>query len=300
MITKLEQIITAVQGREKRRLVVANAQDAHTLEAVHAAVEKGIVEAILVGNPTEIEAVCSSLGMDTRGCRMVDGGDDVGSVKKALELIHAGEADILMKGMVTTDKYMRGILNKEYGLLPPKGVLSHVAAIELPHYHKLVLVSDVAVIPYPDLNQKVAQIRYLTHTARALGIEKPKVAVIAPSEQMLPGLASAVDAAILAKMGDRGQLGNITIDGPLALDVALSAEAAQVKKLVSPVAGDADCLLMPALDAANVFFKAANTLCQAPLAAMVVGAKAPCILTSRGDSPESKLYSIALAALTAK
>ena len=238
--------------------------------------------------------------IDPEKFSVIDQKSDVACVATAVKMIHDGMADILMKGLVSTDKYMRGILDKEFGLLPPKGVLSHVAVLELPMYHKLLLVSDVAVIPYPDLDQKVRITRYLIEAARALGVQKPKVAVVAPSEKMLPKIQSAVDAAILSKMGDRGQFGNALIDGPLAVDVALVKEVAQTKGLSSPVAGDADCLLFPTLDAANAFFKAANQLCRAPLAGMVVGTKCPCVLTSRGDSPASKLYSIAMAALSVK
>ena len=300
MITKLEEIIQTVQGQPRKKLAVAYAQDSHTLEAVGAAVDMGIVEAILVGDRDEIERVCMADEIDPEKFSVIDQKSDVACVATAVKMIHDGMADILMKGLVSTDKYMRGILDKEFGLLPPKGVLSHVAVLELPMYHKLLLVSDVAVIPYPDLDQKVRITRYLIEAARALGVQKPKVAVVAPSEQMLPKIQSAVDAAILSKMGDRGQFGNALIDGPLAVDVALVKEVAQTKGLSSPVAGDADCLLFPTLDAANAFFKAANQLCRAPLAGMGVGTKCPCVLTSRGDSPASKLYSIAMAALSVK
>ncbi len=293
-------MIAAVKSRPRKRLVVAYAEDAHTLEAVNAAVQMGIVDATLVGNRAEIARQCMALEIDPHTFKIAEEDGDVACVNKAVRMVKDGEGDILMKGLVSTDKYMRGILNKEFGLLPPKGILSHLTVFELPNYPKLLLVSDVAVIPYPDLSQKVALVRYLAQTARALGIEKPKIGVIAPSEQLLPGLQSSVDAAVLAKMADRGQFGDVILDGPLALDVALYAEVAQIKHLNSPVAGDVDCLLFPNLDAGNVFFKAANQICQAPLAAMVVGAKAPCVLTSRGDTPESKLYSIALAALTAR
>lgn len=300
MITKLEQIVTTVQSRPRKRLVVAYAEDAHTIQAVNAAVQMGIVDATLVGNRAEIARQCMALEIDPHTFKIVEEEGDMACVNRAVRMINEGEGGILMKGLVSTDKYMRGILNKEFGLLPPKGVLSHLTVLELPHYHKLLLVSDVAVIPYPDMNQKMAIIRYLAQTARAMGIEKPKIGIIAPSEQVLTGLQSSLDAAVLAKMADRGQFGEVQLDGPLALDVALFAEVAQIKHLKSPVAGDADCLLFPNLDAGNVFFKAANQLCKAPLAAMVVGAKAPCVLTSRGDSAESKLYSIALAALSAR
>ena len=277
MRTKLDQIVRAVQGRGRKKLAVAYAQDSHTLEAVNAATDMGIVEAILIGDREQIVKVCMADGIDPEKFSIVDEKNDTVCVETAVRMIRDSMADVLMKGLVSTDKYMRGILNKDFGLLPPKGVLSHVAVLELPMYHKLLLVSDVAVIPYPDMNQKIRIAKYLIGTSRTLGIRTPKLAVIAPSEQMLPGIQSSVDAAILAKMGDRGQLGDALVDGPLAVDVAL----------------------VPNLDAANAFFKAATKLCGARLAGMVVGTRCPCVLTSRGDSPESKLYSIALAALSA-
>lgn len=300
MITKLEQLIEAVRGRDRKTLVAAYAQDAHTLEAVSSAVDMGIVNAVLVGDRAQIAKVCAAEGIDLAKFTVVDETDDAECVNVAVRMIRDGKADVLMKGLVSTDKYMRGILNKEFGLLPPKGVLSHVAVLELPAYHKLLLVSDVAVIPYPDFSQKVKIAGYLARTARALGIERPKLAVVAPSEQLLTAVQSSVDAALLAKMGDRGQLGDVLVDGPLAVDVALVREVAETKKLHSPVAGDADCLLFPNLDSANAFFKAATKLCGASLAGMVVGTKCPCVLTSRGDTPESKLYSIAMTALSAR
>jgi phosphate butyryltransferase len=196
---------------------------------------------------------------------------------------------------------MRGILNKEAGLFPSKGTLSHVTVIELPGYPKLLTMSDAAVIPAPDFKQKSTLIGYLATTARALGIERPKVACIAPSEQVLPSVLSSTEAAILAKMGDRGQLGNVVVDGPLSLDVALYKEVAAEKKVNgSAVAGDADCLLFPNIESANVFFKSATHIGGSEMAAMVVGTKVPCVLTSRGDTAKTKLYSIALACISAK
>ena len=222
-------------------------------------------------------------------------------VQLAVAAVVAGEADVLMKGLVSTDKYMRGILNKEAGLFPPKGVLSHVSIIEMPCYHKLLTISDVAVIPLPDFKQKMKQIGYLAQTAGLLGIKTPKIACIAPSEQLLPNVISSTEGALLAKMADRGQLGNVVVDGPLSLDVALFKEVAEHKKVKgSAVAGDPDCLLFPNLESANVFFKSSTHLCGGELAAMVMGTKVPCVLTSRGDSSKTKLYSIALACLAAK
>lgn len=297
----LEDLIAAARRKGKKRLVVAYAQDAHTLEAVNDAVEMGLVEPILIGDPEEIARVSKDNGIDHSRFTIIPESSDVACVNKAVKMINEGQGDILMKGLVSTDKYMRGILNKEFGLVPPKGVLSHITVTKLPMYHKLLVISDVAIIPYPDMKQKMAIIKYLTQVARALGVERPKIACIAPSEQLLPGMASSVEAALLSKMGDRGQFGDVLIDGPLALDVALFEDVVRIKKLQgSEVAGDADCLLFPALDSANVFFKSVTQLCKSDVACMIAGTKAPCVLTSRGDSSTSKLSSIALACLSAK
>ncbi len=300
MISKLQDIVDSAKAKGKQRLIVAYGQDAHTLEAVNDAVKMGLVEATLIGDPAEIEKVCKAEGIDHTQFHIIEETVDVKCVEKAVKLMNDGAGDVLMKGLVTTDKYMRGILNKEYGLVPPKGVLSHVAVLEIPKYHKLLTVSDVAIIPYPDFGQKTAIAKYLVSTAATLGIEKPKVACIAPSEQLLPSVQSSVEAAMLAKMGERGQLGKASVDGPLALDVAIDPEAAKVKKLGGDVAGDADCLLFPNIDAANVFFKTCTKFAGSELAAMVVGTKKPCVLTSRGDSRKTKLYSIALACLSVR
>jgi phosphate butyryltransferase len=205
-----------------------------------------------------------------------------------------------MKGLVSTDKYMKAILNKEEGLMDPGAVLSHVTVMENPLYHKLLIVGDVAIIPLPEFKQKVAILNYLVNTAKALGIEKPKVAVITASEQVLAGMPSCVDAALLSKMADRGQITGAYVDGPLALDAAIDKESAEIKKLTGPVAGDADCLLFPNIEAGNVFYKTNTKMAGAELGAFVAGARVPCVLSSRGDSAQTKLYSIALAAMIAK
>ncbi|MDD4618483.1 MAG: phosphate acyltransferase, partial [Bacteroidales bacterium] len=277
------------------------AVDDHTINAARLAVEAGIVDATLVGDEKMIRQVCTDEKIDPAIFKIVPIEDELKAVSLSVDLINNGEGDILMKGLCSTDKYMRAILNKEKGLLPPKAVLSHVTVLSNPQYHKLLVLGDIAVIPAPDLNQKIAITNYVVKTAKALGIEKPKVAIITATEQMLPGMQACVDAAIISKMADRGQISGCFVDGPLALDVALSAEAVAVKKLVSPVAGDADCLVFPNLESANVFYKVNTQLCVgAKQAAIVAGAKAPCVLSSRADSIDTKLNSIALAALTAK
>lgn len=301
MIQHLTEIVEEARKKGTKRLAVAYGQDSHTLAAVYEAYKEGLVEPTLYGDKTVIKQVCEENDIDIKAFNIVDEKNDIKCVQQAVAAVVAGNADVLMKGLVSTDKYMRGILNKDAGLFPQKGVLSHVSIIEMSGYHKLLIVSDVAVIPLPDFKQKMVQIGYLAKTANLLGIMTPKIACIAPSEQVLPSVISSTEGALLAKMGDRGQLGNVIIDGPLSLDVALYKEVAEQKKVKgSSVAGDPDCLLFPNLESANVFFKAASHLCKAELAAMVMGTKVPCVLTSRGDTSLTKLYSIALACLAAK
>ncbi len=301
MIEHLTQIVEEARKKGKKRLAVAYGQDSHTLEAVYNAYKEGLVEPTLYGDKATIEQVCQENGFDITAFNIVDEANDTKCVQLAVAAVVASEADVLMKGLVSTDKYMRGILNKDAGLFPPKGVLSHVSVIEMPCYPKLLIISDVAVIPQPDFKQKVKQISYLAQTAKTLGIQTPKIACIAPSEQLLPNVISSTEGALLAKMGDRGQLGNVIVDGPLSLDVALYKEVAEHKKVKgSAVAGDPDCLLFPNIESGNVFFKSATHLCGGELAAMVMGTKVPCVLTSRGDSSKTKLFSIALACLSAK
>ena len=300
-IKKLADIVVEARAKGRKKMAVAYGQDSHTLEAVYAAYKEGLVDPILYGDNAVIEQVCAEHGIDVSVFTIVDEKVDVKCVAQAVQAVASGEADVLMKGLVTTEKYMRGILNKEAGLFPPKAVLSHVSVIEMPVYPKLLIVSDIAIIPLPDMKQKMQMIGYLAQTANSLGIKTPKIACIAPAETLNPNIPSAVEGALLSKMADRGQLGNVMVDGPLSLDVALFKEVAEHKKVKgAPFAGDPDCLLFPNLESGNVFFKAASHLCHGELAAMVVGTNKPCVLTSRGDSSQSKLYSIALACLSAK
>ena len=301
MITKLSQINDVVKAKEKRMLVAAYANDAHTIEATSLAVDAGIVNATLVGDIETIKKVCAAENIDVNKYTLVHESDETKAAALAVRLINEGKGDILMKGLCSTDKYMRAILNKETGLMPGgKAVLSHVTVFEIPAYKKLLITSDVAVIPAPDLNQKVAITNYCINIAHKLGIEKPKVALIAATEQMMPGMQACIDAAIIAKMGDRGQIKNSIIDGPFGLDVAIDEESVAIKKVAGEVAGDADCLIWPNIEAGNVFYKTSTKFANAELAALVVGAKVPCVLSSRGDSAQTKAYSIALAALMAK
>ena len=297
----LQEIVEAAKVRGKKRLAVAYGQDSHTIEAVYDAYNEGLVDTILFGDKEVIKQVCKDLNIDSTIFQIVDEKNDVKAANLAVLAVANGEADMLMKGTLPTDKYMRAILNKEAGLCPPKATLSHVSVFEWAGYHKLLLASDIAILPLPDFKQKQALIGYLGKVANALGVATPKIACIAAMELVNVAMPAMAEAAILSKMADRGQLGNVIVDGPLSLDVALFKEVAEHKKVKgSAIAGDVDALLFPNIESGNVFFKSVSHLAGGELAAVVMGAKVPCVLTSRGDSAASKKYSIALACLLAK
>ena len=302
MITNFNELFQELKEKKIcKRMIAAWGVDSHTIEAASLAVDMGFVKVTLVGDRDLIQVVCDSYKIDISKFVIVDEKDELKAVAKAVALVHDGEGDVLMKGLCSTDKFLRAILNKECGLLPPKGLLSHVGVIENPNYHKLVFISDMAVIPLPDFRQKVKLAGYLVSTAKSFGIAKPKIAFIAASEQMLDSMPACIEGAMLAKMCDRGQIKGCIGDGPLALDVAIDQESVEIKKLVSPVAGDADCLLFPNIESGNVFWKTNSKLCPGVRqAGFLVGVKVPCILASRADSVDVKLNSIASAVMSVK
>lgn len=302
MLTGFDQIFEELRGRDvRKRMVAAWGVDSHTVAAAGKAVEAGIVDVTIVGDEGMVAKACQEEGVDVSCFTIVHNLDEMSSVAQAVQMVREGQGDFLMKGLCSTDKFLRAILNKETGLLPPKGTLSHCTVLEIPQYHKLLFVGDVAVIPAPDFKQKQVILDYIVRTAKAVGVEKPKVAVIAATEQVLPSQPATIEAAMLAKMADRGQIKGCVVDGPLALDVAIDQESVEIKGLVSPVAGDADCLLFPNIESGNVFYKSNSKLVPGVRqAGILVGAKVPCVLSSRADSIDTKLNSIAIAAMSAR
>lgn len=297
IISNFNTLLEEARKRPEKRLVVVNGVDENTLEALHEAVELGFVKPIVTGDRDEILEKLGRLQIDASRYEIMHVKTSKDAAEKAVELIHNGEADLIMKGMVSTDKFMKVLLKKEYGLVPSQGTLSHVSVMDNPNYHKLIIFGDAGVIPYPDLKQKILMTGYLIQTAQKLGIEKPKVAVIAPTEQIIISIQSCMDGATIAKMAEHGQIEGGLVDGPMALDVAINREAARLKNFKSEVAGDADCLLFPNIDAANVFYKTNSKLCRAEMAGIIAGAKVPAVVSSRGDSEKTKLNSIALASI---
>ena len=302
MFTTFEEIFAELRSRgARKRMVAAWGVDSHTIAAAAKAVELGLADVTLVGDENLIAQACKEEDVDMSIFTIVHNPDELPSVAQAVQMIREGQGDFLMKGLCSTDKFLRAILNKETGLLPPKGTLTHCTTLEIPSYPKLLFVGDVAVIPAPDFKQKQLIMDFLVRTAKAVGVAKPKVAIIAATEQVLPSQPATIEAAMLAKMVDRGQIKGCVADGPLALDVAIDKESVEIKGLVSPVAGDADCLLFPNIESGNVFYTANSKLVPGvKQAGILVGAKVPCVLSSRADSIDTKLNSIAIAAMSVK
>lgn len=302
MFTKFEEIFAELKSRgAKKRMVAAWGVDSHTIAAAAKAVTLGLADVTLVGDQDRIAEACREEGVDMSIFTIVHNPDELPSVAQAVQMIREGQGDFLMKGLCSTDKFLRAILNKETGLLPPKGTLTHCTTLEIPSYHKLLFVGDVAVIPAPDIKQKQVIMECLVKTAKAVGVEKPKVAILAATEQVLSSQPATIEAAMLSKMVERGQIKGCIADGPLALDVAIDQESVDIKGLVSPVAGDADCLLFPNIESGNVFYKANSKLVPGvKQSGILVGAKVPCVLSSRADSIDTKLNSIAIAAMSVK
>ena len=293
---KLSEIENLVKAKKNYKMAVAYGQDEDTILAARRAVEEKIVDTILIGDEKIIRFICAKLKIDPGLFEIVNEPDEKKSGDKAVRMIIEGKADLLMKGLISTPYYLKPILNKDYNLVGKDGVLSHTAILEVPTYDKLLLVSDVAMIPYPDLNQKVQMINYNIKIAAKLGIINPKVALLTANEKVSDKMPCTMEAAIITKMADRKQIKGAIVDGPLALDVAISKHALEVKGLKSAVEGYADILIMPNIEAGNIFYKATTILASGKLAAVVTGAPFPAILTSRADDDDSKYYSIVLAA----
>jgi phosphate butyryltransferase len=293
----IADILAAARAGGRKRIAVAAAQEHSALEAALDARAAGLAEPILIGDLDAIRSIAAELKADLGGIRLIEEKDYAKAAATAVALVRSGEADILMKGVLDTSILLKAALNKETGLNAGR-LTSHVAVMESPQYHKLFIVTDAAINIAPDLQGKLDIIANAVAVARALGVELPKVALLAAVEKVnAEKMPCTVDAAIITQMNRRGQVKNCLVDGPLALDNAVSAESARIKKIVSDVAGDADVLVAPDIEAGNVLYKALLDLGGAKGAGIVAGAAKPIVLTSRADSRETKLASIALAAL---
>ncbi|MBU5485093.1 phosphate butyryltransferase [Clostridium sp. MSJ-11] len=299
MLKSFDEILERVKSQKTKKVAVAVAQDKPVLEAIRDAKDKGLADAVLVGDKDEIEAIGKEIGMDLTKFEIIHESDMKKAALKAVELVSTGKADMVMKGLVDTANFLRAVLNKEVGLRTGK-LMSHVAVFETEKFDRLLFLTDVAFNMYPELKEKVDIIGNAASVAHAMGIEKPKVAAVCAVEVVNPSMPETIDASILAKMSDRGQIKGCVVDGPFALDNALSEEAAQHKKVGGEVAGKADILLLPNIQAGNIMYKTLTYTTDSKNGCLLVGTAAPVVLTSRNDSHETKMYSIALAALVAE
>lgn len=299
MSKTFDKILDTAKAQGMKTVVVAVAQDEPVLEAVRDAKKNGIANAILVGDKEKIIFIAKNIGMDAEEFEIIDEKDVKKASLTAVQIVSSGKADMLMKGLVETATFLRAVLNKEVGLRTGK-LMSHVAVFEIPGYDRLIFLTDVAFNMYPELKEKKGIINNSVEVAKACGVELPKVAVVCAVEVVNPSMQATLDAAMLSKMNDRGQIKGCIVDGPLALDIAISEDAAKHKKIGGPVAGKADILVMPNIEAGNGMYKCLNYTTKSKSGGLLVGTSAPVILTSRADSPETKLHSIALAALVAE
>ncbi|WP_294341456.1 phosphate butyryltransferase [uncultured Clostridium sp.] len=296
MINSFDEIIAKVKSKSLRKLSVAVAQDEPVLQAVKEAKENGIVDAILVGDKDEIEKVADTINMDLSGFEIVDIKDVHEATLKAVEIVSSGKADMLMKGLVDTKTFLKSVLNKEVGLRTGN-LMSHVAIFETEKFDRLLFLTDVAFNVFPTLEDKVKIINNAAKVAHAVGIEEPKVAAVCAVEVVNKNMPNTVEANALAEMYKEGKFEGCIVDGPFALDNAISEEAAHHKGVTGPVAGKADILLLPNIEAGNIMYKTLTYTTDSKNGCILVGTSAPVVLTSRADSSETKMYSIALASL---
>ena len=288
-----------ISKKEIKRLVLACAHDEHSLDAVYEAHKEGLIIPVLVGKESEIRNICKEQDYDFGDVSIYNIADDVECARKAVELIRNNEGDFLMKGKMQTSDLLRQVVNKETGLQAGR-IMSHVAIFEIPNYHKLIVETDGGMILTPDVEQKTDIIKNAVDCLHNIGYEEPKVAVLCGAEILNPKAPESVDAAELKELYKRGDISGCIVEGPISYDIALSKEIADLKGFDSPVAGDADILVLPNMAAGNILGKAWTITAGGSMAGIIVGAKAPIVLTSRGARAEEKFNSIVFAAASSE
>lgn len=294
MIERLEQIEEFVTGKDVGRIAVVAAHDDNVLISIKEIFDKGYANPILIGDKEKIFKIAEENEIDISHMDIIKETDDAQSARIAVNMVNGGEADVLMKGHIQTADLLKVVLDKEKGIRSNR-VLSHVGIYEIDSYPKLLFVTDAGINISPDLKQKAEIIQNAVYIANRLGIKKPKVAVLSAIELVNPAIQSTVDAAALSKMAQRGQINNCIVDGPLAMDNAINLDAALHKHIESEVAGDADILVVPNIEAGNILVKSLVFLYKAKSCSILTGAKAPLVVTSRAESSVTKYISILLA-----
>ncbi|GAA6394732.1 phosphate butyryltransferase [Clostridiales bacterium] len=295
VISSFSALKSRLQHLSPREAVVAAAHDEHTLQAVFAARRDGLIRPILVGRRNEIRSIARSLGEELSPEQIVDAQDNLECAARSVALIREGKGDILIKGMLQTGTLLKAVVHRETGIRASQ-VMSHVAILDVPRYHKLLFITDGGMVVAPNLEQKGHILKNAVDFCRFLGYERPKAAALCAVETVNPAMPETGDALSLKEAGERGEFGPCIVEGPISLDLATDREAALVKGYHSPVAGDADILLVPAIAVGNVLGKALYGLAGGQMAGVVLGAAVPITINSRGATPEEKYYSILLCA----
>ena len=299
MINKLDDMLKKLKGDKRVNLSVAAAHDEEVLLAIKSAVEMEIITPILIGEENKIREISKEINFDLSKFKIINKGTIEECAETAVKLVSSGEADFAMKGLLDTSVILKAVLNKEWGLRTDS-LLSHVMVYEVPSYDKLLVTTDGGMNIAPDYDQKVKILKNAIEATKPLGLKHIKVACLAAKEKVNSKMQATVDARALQEAGERGEFGNdVTVEGPLAFDLAVSKEAAKVKGFKSKVSGETDIMLMPTIEVGNGIGKALTYFAGAKSAGIIMGAKAPIVLVSRADSHESKLYSIAYGALIA-
>ncbi len=298
-IRNLTQLLEAALERAPKRVAIVGAGQRQTLHAARIARGMGLAHCILIDDPARLQFIADEQGVDLTGMEIIPERDMIEAAYRAVEMIHAEGADILMNGRAQPVEVMTAALDREKGLRLGK-VISDVSIFEIPDFDRLIFVSDVFMVVSPDLTRKVGIVQNAIDTAIELGIETPKVAILASTEMVNPEMPANMDAANLAKMSERGQIRGGIVDGPLAMDNAISAKAADMKDIQSPIAGQADILITPDVESGNILAKAISYFAQGRMAGVVVGAKCPIVMPSRSDPPEQKMMSMALGVYLAR
>ncbi|MBU4198663.1 MAG: phosphate butyryltransferase [Verrucomicrobia bacterium] len=292
---KLHDFISPIPDSRRKTVVVPLANNPDSIRCIAASLEKKIAKFILLGEECKIRNVALQEGVDISSAEFIQETDEQAACDKAAQIVGDGRAQVLMKGLVQSATFIRAILHKEHGLIPPGKLISCVSVFEIPTYHKLLFITDPGVNIAPSLAGKVLILQNAIELATKMGVQHPKIACVEAVEKVSAKMPSTAEAQQLKAMGQRGVFGTALVDGPLGFDVAISKKAAVIKQVESPVAGDPDILLLPEIVAANVLYKCLVWFAHATVASVVIGAKVPIILPSRSDSEESKLLSVALA-----
>ena len=297
-ITTFAQLMEEARKVGPRTVAIAAAQEKEILLAAHDAEAQDLCECVLVGDRAAIKDIAQENSIDIRRMMIIQEPKPKQAAHKVMELVRMGHAQMAMKGKIETGDFLRAALDKEVGLRMGR-LLTHVGIFEIPGFDRLIFISDAGVVVAPTMEQKIEIVQNAIFVAQRLGVEQPRVAVLAATEMVNPKIPTTLDAANLSKMADRGQIKGGLIDGPLALDNAISPESAQIKGIKSDVAGQADILIPPDVEAANVLAKAITYFAKGNMAGVVVGGKSPIVVASRSDPHETKLVSMALGVLLA-